>query len=80
VDLANGTYQVAVTMGEVYAYDQIAIDLEGQRAGVVDTTGNKYTTVTYTVTVSDGQLTFKISDLGGANPYWVLNSLTITPR
>lgn len=78
VDIANGTYQVEVMIGDAFAYDQIALDLNGGRVAVVNTAARQWPIHTFTVVVTNGQLTLTISDLGG-NPYWILNSLTIIP-
>ena len=79
VDLANGDYQVTITIGDqdfmhdlidVYAEDVLVINDLTAVAG-------SFQEVTFTATVADGQLNLNILDDGGADSNWVLNALTI---
>ncbi|HEX6984284.1 MAG TPA: fibronectin type III domain-containing protein, partial [Planctomycetaceae bacterium] len=80
VDLANGTYNVTVTLGDAgYAHDQMGVYLEGAQVDSVTTAKGQFVTKTFTVTVSDGQLTLRLDDLGGADPSAVINALTVEP-
>ncbi|MEM6885891.1 MAG: carbohydrate-binding protein [Verrucomicrobiota bacterium] len=77
-DIANGTYNVSVTIGDIYAVDDIVIKAEGQtKASNIDRAVDQYQDVTFSVTVSDGSLDIEFSDAGGANPNWVVNAITI---
>src|SRR5581483_4233108 len=45
----------------------------------VTTAAGQWLTRTYAVTVSDGQLTLRLRDLGGSDPNVVLNALDVVP-
>jgi fibronectin type 3 domain-containing protein len=78
VDLANGNYDVVITLGEaITRHDKMGIFLEGVQVDSVDTAKNEFVTKTYSVSVSDGQLTLLLDDLGGSNPYVAINALEI---
>jgi len=79
VDLANGEYLVAVTIGDqsfmhdqisVYAEDVLVVDHLTVQAG-------SFQAVSFRVVVTDEQLNLRILDDGGVDPYWVLNALTV---
>jgi len=77
-DLANGTYDITVTLGDwSYHHDEIEITIEGSARDTVTTTARKFLTRTFEVEVSDGQLTLTLSDLGGRDPHAVINALEI---
>jgi glycosyl hydrolase family 113/subtilase family protein/beta-agarase/YXIM esterase-like protein/Big-like domain-containing protein/PKD domain-containing protein len=79
VDLANGTYDVVVTMGDATtARDATRVSLEGVVVDTLSTAAGVVVTNVYTVTVADGQLTLHVEDLGGTDPNAVLNSLEIS--
>jgi fibronectin type 3 domain-containing protein len=78
VDLANGTYTVTVTMGDGWHdMDLVAVFLEGVKVDTVSTLDDEFAVRTYTVRVTDGQLTLRLKDLGGADPNAVINALVI---
>jgi len=82
-NVANGTYTVHFVLGDTGAYsiphDDIAIYLEGNQVDTVTTPPTQVVTRTYTVTVTDGQLTVRVRDLGGVDPNAVINALTVDP-
>ena len=54
VDLPNGTYSVALSLGDVaHLHDQQGVYLEGVQVDTVDTASGEVATRTYTVTVAD---------------------------
>jgi fibronectin type 3 domain-containing protein len=78
VDLANGTYNVTVTMGDAgWMHDQQGVFLQGTQVDSVTTQVGQFYTHTYVVAVTNGQLTLKLQDLGGSDPNVVINSLDI---
>ncbi|HEX6987222.1 MAG TPA: fibronectin type III domain-containing protein, partial [Planctomycetaceae bacterium] len=78
VDLPNGTYNVTLTLGDAtHAHDQQGVYLEGALADSVTTAKGQFVTRTFTVTVSDGQLTLRLDDLGGADPNAVICALEV---
>ncbi len=78
VDLPNGEYDVTVTLGEVLiSHDQMGVFLEGGQVDSITTAGGQFAVNTYRTSVSDGQLSLGLLDLGGGN-YWVaINALDI---
>jgi transcriptional regulator CtsR len=81
IDVANGTYQVNMHLGEVYyAHDQTGVFLEGiQVDNVTPPSYSGVVTRTYTVTVADGQLNLRLRDLGGYFAGAAITSLVVTP-
>ena len=80
VALANGTYNVTVTMGDAgWMHDQQGVFLQGTQVDTVTTQVGQFYTHTYVVTVTNGQLTLKLQDLGGSDPNVVINALDIVP-
>jgi len=78
VDRANGTYDVTVTMGDAgWSHDSQGVFLQGAQVDSVTTNVRQFYTHTYTVTVTNGQLTLKLQDLGGSDPNVVINALDI---
>ena len=78
VALENGTYRVTATFGDGrFSRDGMAMDLEGNRVGSVDTAANEFKQITGTVTVTDGVLEVRFHDEGG-NARVTVNSLEIT--
>jgi fibronectin type 3 domain-containing protein/subtilisin family serine protease len=78
VDVANGSYSVTLQMGDASSgHDQMGVFLEGAQVDSVTTGVGQWASRTYAVTVSDGQLTLRLRDLGGSDPYVVINSLVI---
>lgn len=79
VDLPNGKYQVTLIIGDQnYMHDKIDVYAEASLM-VNDLTvpSGTFKEVTFTVTVNDGQLNITLHDNGGADPNWVINSMTI---
>lgn len=81
VNVANGVYDVAISLGDSASdRDQMNVDLEGARVATDLTTARgQFFSQTYRVTVADGQLTLHLSDTGGRNRYWTINSLEVRP-
>ena len=79
VDLPNGTYQVSMLLGDAGAYwhDDMGIFLQGVQVDNVSTTNNQVVSRSYTVTVTNGQLTLHLKDLGGTDPNVAIESLDI---
>lgn len=80
VDLPNGNYTVSVTMGDNdFAHDDMVVKANGVTVlPDVDSAAGAYATNTFNVTVSGGFLTLEFSDAGGADPTWVVNTITVT--
>jgi hypothetical protein len=79
VILANGTYTVTVTMGDASVpHDRMGVSLEGVQVDEVNTAAREFVTRSYPVTISDGQLTLALRDLGGSDSNAVINALEIT--
>lgn len=80
VDLPNGSYSVSVTMGDNdYSHDNMVVKANGTTVlADVDNTAGGFPVNTFVVAVSGGSLSLEFSDAGGADPSWVVNSLTIT--
>jgi len=79
-DVPDGTYDVTVTLGDAcYPHEQMAILLEGVHVDTVTTAAGQFARKSYQVTVSDGQLTLSLADLGGRSPFVVINALEIVP-
>jgi fibronectin type 3 domain-containing protein len=77
VDLADGTYDVSLTMGDpIYIRESMGVYLQGKQVDTVSTAANQFVTRTYRVSVTGGYLTLELKDLGG-DPYAVINALTI---
>jgi fibronectin type 3 domain-containing protein len=79
VDLANGYYLVTVVVGDqAFGHDKIDVYAE-ENLVVNDLTAaaGSFQEVTFTTTVTDGQLNVRILDDGGSDGNWVLNALTI---
>ncbi len=79
VDLANGTYNVVITMGDSqYAHDNMVVKVNGANSLLdVDNAVGAFTVNTIPVTVSGGSITIEISDSGGSDPTWVVNAIVI---
>ena len=80
VDLANGNYQITVTIGDqAFMHDQI--NVYAQNTLVINSLTvpvGTFQQVTFTTTITNGQLNLTIQDGGGTDPNWVINALTIT--
>jgi fibronectin type 3 domain-containing protein len=78
VDVPNGRYRVTLTAGDQNAgHGQMGFFLEGHQAGSLSTQAGEYKTLTYDVSVTDGQLTLLLDDLGGSDPNVVINALIV---
>jgi len=80
VDLPNGTYSVNIKMGDNdYGHDNMVVKANGTTVlADVDTSAGTFANNTFVVAVSGGSLSLEFSDAGGADPSWVVNSVTIT--
>ena len=68
LDLPNGDYDVTVRVGDMGAgHDQAGVFLEGAFEASLTTLSGQYEVRTYRTTVSDGQLTLLLDDLGGSD-------------
>lgn len=81
VDLPNGNYTVSLTMGDNdYAHDNMVVKANGNTMlADVDNAAAAFTVNTFVVTVTGGSISLEFSDAGGADPSWVINTLSITP-
>ena len=80
VDVPNGLYEVTVTTGDLgsFAHDQMGVFLEEMQVGTVSTAAGEVVTNQYgQVNVTDGQLTLRMTDLGGSDRNVVLNALEV---
>src|SRR5262245_35384596 len=68
VNLANGNYRVTALLGDAgVARDQMQISAEGQVvADGIATAAGEFKSVAFDVSVTDGQLSLRFRDLGGA--------------
>ena len=82
VDLANGNYQVIVTIGDQnYAHDLIDVYAEGTlQINDLSPAAGAFPQITFYVAIADGQLNLGFHDDGGASPFWMINALTIQPQ
>jgi|GEM_PF-6979704 len=79
VNVVNGTYTVTVTMGDAAAARQkMAVYLEGTKVDTINTSAGQFVQRTYTVIVTDGQLTMRLDDAGGSDPYAIINGLQLS--
>lgn len=78
VNLANGNYQVMIRLGRAdYALDNMGIYLQGQLVDTLGSTAGQSLTRTYAVTVNNGLLRLRLSDLGGSTSEVVIQSLDV---
>ena len=78
IDVANGTYEVALTIGDSGSAHDQTISLEGVSVGTVSTAARQFVTRTYTTTVNDGQLTIHLDGRGGVDPNMVISGLRVS--
>jgi hypothetical protein len=79
-NVPNGTYTATIIMGDTTTantHDQMGLSFEGTQVDNITVSGGVTTTRTYTVNVTDGQLNMRIRDLGGIDPYAVIDSLVL---
>ncbi len=81
VDLANGDYQVTVTIGDQsFMHDLVDVYAEGVlKVNDVSSVAGSFQQVTFYVTVGDYQLNLRFVDDGGVDPNWVVDALVIQP-
>jgi fibronectin type 3 domain-containing protein len=79
VDLPNGHYQVTLIVGDQnYMHDKMDIYIEGVMvAHNITVPAGTFTEITFTVTVSDGQLNITFHDDGGSDANWVINVIIV---
>ena len=79
VNLPNGLYQVNVTLGDsgAFVHDSMGVFLENAQVDTVSTASTQVVTRSYSVNVTDGQLTLRLQDLGGADPNVAIEALAI---
>lgn len=78
VDLPDGEYDVTLHIGDTLnAHEQMGIYFEGALADALSTAGGEVIARTYRVTVTDGQLSLRLDDLGGPNAYVTIVGLQI---
>ena len=80
VDLPNADYHVTLTLGDTgnIVHDDVGVFLQGAQMDKVTTAGGQIVTRTYTnISVSDGTLMLHLRDLGGVDPNWVINGMSI---
>ena len=58
-------------------HDQMAVYLEGTKVDTITTASGQVLARTYTVSVTDGQLTLRMQDLGGSDPNVTLIGLDV---
>ncbi len=81
VDGSNGLYDIELTVGDTgpYGHDAMAVYLEGVQVDVIDAAPGTTVTANYSaITVSDGQVTLRMVDLGGSDANVVINAVSIT--
>jgi fibronectin type 3 domain-containing protein len=80
VDLANGTYNVTVTIGDaLYAQQSEGIFFQGVQVDTVTSPAGQFLVKTYTVTVANGQLDLGIQGLSSLDSNARINGLDISP-
>ena len=72
---------MTITMGDgmltTPPRENMGVYLEGVQVDTVTTQPGEYVTVTYQVTVSDGQLNLAFEDLGGEGQFVIINSIEV---
>ncbi|WP_165229491.1 PKD domain-containing protein [Aquisphaera insulae] len=81
VDLPNGTYTVAPTLGRLTAsQSQVAVWLNGQQvASGIATSPGQFITPAYQVKVTGGRLAMQVQNLNQSSSYFWLDGLSILP-
>ena len=78
LDLPNAEYDVTVTVGDTgQPHEQMGIYLEGVQVDVVDNAVGETITRTHRVSVGDEQLNLRLFDLGGIDPWVMINGLDV---
>lgn len=80
VDVPNGQYDVAVTLGDpTRTRDQVTVTAEGTTiVSNLTTAAGQQLQARGRVTVADGQLTLKLTDGGGVNSRFAVAALTVS--
>lgn len=79
-DIPNGTYEVTTTLGDPSFYkDRMQLSLEGAVQEVIDPPVGGFASKTYTVNVSDGQLTVELQAIE-SRQFVVLSGLEIVQQ
>ena len=80
-DVPNGTYRVDVRLGDAgkTRHDQMGLSLEGVPLDAVTTEAGQLVWQSYTVKVTDGQLSLDLLDLGGSDKHVAIAGLTVVP-
>lgn len=81
VDVANGSYQVTVNLGDMgpYQHDSQGVFLNGMQVDTVSTVAGQVLQKVYKITVTTGQIIVHLKDMGGSDPNVVMESLEIEP-
>jgi fibronectin type 3 domain-containing protein len=78
LDIPNGRFRLSVTIGDLTTgHSQMGIFLEGQQVASVSTQANEFKTLAFDISVTDGQLTLLLDDLGGSDPNVVIDALVV---
>jgi fibronectin type 3 domain-containing protein len=79
LNVPNGDYLVTMRLGDLgrTAHDQMGVFVEGTQVDTVSTPARSVVPREYRVTISDGQLTVLLQDLGGADPDAAIASLAV---
>jgi ELWxxDGT repeat protein len=79
LDLANGTYQVTLDLGdtESASHDDVGVFLQGTQVATVTTPAGQVLAYTYTVVVTNGTLTVRLQDQGGSDPNFAIAGLSV---
>ncbi|ADE54253.1 hypothetical protein [Coraliomargarita akajimensis] len=76
VDVANGTYDVKVRMGDFYGISGHVVTAEGVSSGSISRTANQWADETLSVTVTDGTLDIQFSHVT-AGQWWRASGVEI---
>ncbi len=79
VDVPTGTYSVTIYLGDTANWsDATSVYLEGMLVGTAKgTTPNQIVSLPFQTTVTDGQLTIRVSDAGADSSQFALNYLSL---
>ena len=80
LDVPDGDYRVVLTAGDPasYLHDQVGVYLEAVQVDTITTARGQVATFEYSgVRVSDGQLNLRMRNLGGTDPFAVINGLEV---
>ncbi|MCR9295532.1 MAG: FG-GAP-like repeat-containing protein [bacterium] len=80
VDLPNGTYSVAVTLGDIgnSHHDDVGVYVQGSQVDRVSTDAGQIVNQIYqNISITNGQLQVQLRDLGGTDPNAVIEALEV---